>query len=193
VPVFDLIVDKGKAEFEVSRYSVAISPRHKMAIKEATISLLSGEFKWRGSRRTKTQDHLVILRVKGCPHCAQPFGMYKIETSKTRCGVRSAEELVNLDTLLQSHVTEAVGTFVEQHPDLDFTISYPYHGPCPRSRIVDTYFICSNCMQLISIDRYRQHWERNSEIVATISLGKVRVNLSREPHWCYSPEKDFCC
>jgi hypothetical protein len=191
VPVFDLTVDKSVAEFEASRYFVSISPRYKMPIVEATTALLNGEFRWCASRRTRTRDNLIILRVKVCPHCQQPFGMYKIETTRLRCG-GTVEEQPQKNNPLERHITDAVESFVKTHPDLDFEISYPRRGACPRSGIVDTYFTCSHCQGLIGLERHEWHWDRYAEVVQTIPLGKARESHSRDAHWCFSPEKDFC-
>jgi hypothetical protein len=191
VPIFQLTEEKD-AELGAPRYFVSISPQHKMPIKQATAALLNSEFRWCASRRTRLQDSLVILRVRECIHCREPFGMYTIKTTRSSCGMPLPEGRPQHSLLVDS-VTDAVLAFVIENPGLDFQISYPRVCACPRSRIEDMYFTCSHCDGLVGVDRHDWHWTRYSEVIATIALGKPRESLSPEPHWCYSPEGDFCC
>jgi hypothetical protein len=187
--IFKLIEDQ-EAELGSPRYFVSIIPGQRIPLKEAVSSLLRGEFKWCQVRRTLRNEKIVILRVNECSNCHYPLGMFDIEAELSECG-SVPKKAPAQRSLLDAIVQDAVEQYVSEHPELDFSISYPRFMACPRSRIEDIYFTCGHCKEIIGFDRHDWYWSRHSSRIAEIALPQ-QASLTNDPHWCNSTAGDFC-
>jgi hypothetical protein len=188
-PIFKLIEDQ-EAELGTPRYFVSIVPGQRIPLKEAVGSLLRGEFKWRPVRRTLRNEKVVILRVNECSKCHHALGMFDLEAELIECG-SIPKKVAAQSSLLDLTVQDAVEQYVSEHPELDFSISYPRFMACPRSRIEDIYFTCGHCKEIIGFDRHDWYWSRHSSRIAEIALPQT-ASVANDPHWCYSTVGDFC-
>lgn len=150
-PIFKLIEDQ-EAELGSPRYFVSIIPGQRIPLKEAVGSLLRGEFRWRPVRRTLRNEKVVILRVNECLKCHHPLGMFTVEAELSECG-SIPKEVRAQRSLLDVAIQDAVEKYVGEHPEVDFSISYP--------RFI--YFTCGHCDELIGFDRHDWYWSRQFE------------------------------
>lgn len=188
-PIFKLIEDQ-EAELGAPRHFVSIIPGQRIPLKEAVGSLLHGEFKWRPVRRTLRNEKVVILRVNECLNCRHPLGMFILEAELSECGTMPKQAKAQRN-LLDVVVQDAVERYVGEHPEVDFSISYPRFMACPRSRIEDIYFTCGHCNEIIGFDRHDWYWSRHSSRIAEIALPQT-ASVANDPHWCYSTVGEFC-
>jgi hypothetical protein len=136
MPIFSL-EQNDEREFGESRFQVFLNEDCRLSVKDAVSALLNRELKWCPRRRTRKVETLSLLKVRNCPYCHSPFGMYQVNSTRIWCsesGHPSFSEApfvpaLDMDTddlrLLDADVFDAIET----------------HGhrrlPRPESRLLD--------------------------------------------------------
>ncbi len=191
MPIFSLEQDDER-EFGEPRFKISLTNKCCMSVKGAVGALLNHEFKWCANRRIRTIETISLMRVKRCPHCFEPFGLYEVNGIESECGEPDRTTHGKVERHMEADVFEAVESYVNAHPEMSVRISEPHCIKRPVTRTNDVAFTCARCGGIIFLNYDIWRWRKSSERLADIALAAT-YRARHFPHWCYSKKHDFCC
>jgi competence protein CoiA-like protein len=184
LPLFRLSVQENAAQ-------VDLDDNQSFALRDLVRTLLGGKVKFCPRMTFRYRARVDFYRVK-CEKCQQEFHVYALagEHLASGCGViqeRKPTDFWGLSALSTPEMQKGLAGFIRTREGKNLRPGTIKLRTANMDWLKKMSFGCPNCDAYFAAERYAPS---QAECSFELDLGSIALD---NPHWCYSPGKQFCC